>query len=155
MTKMIQNRHISLNRLKRQMFLRDHFNWRNRLFAPMSNNKSWQLSEALSKHSRAFCWTMETSTCIIKMILRWTFCCREDPVGLPWLFGWWDPNRFTEDWYVLDHGFEDDPEKGFVLIYYRGQSLVVQMRMWYIIHVYWYIGMFGALWMCMSHVWNC
>ena len=25
--------------------------------------------------------------------------------------------------YVLDHGFEDDPELGFVLIYYRGQLL--------------------------------
>lgn len=29
-----------------------------------------------------------------------------------------------QDWYVLDHGFEDDPEQGFVLIYYRGQTLV-------------------------------
>ena len=25
-----------------------------------------------------------------------------------------------DDWYILDHGFEDDPENGFVLIYYRG-----------------------------------
>ena len=30
----------------------------------------------------------------------------------------------SQDWYVLDHGFEDDPEQGFVLIYYRGQTLV-------------------------------
>jgi len=30
--------------------------------------------------------------------------------------------HYQDDWYVLDHGFEDDPEKGFVLIYYRGQN---------------------------------
>lgn len=30
--------------------------------------------------------------------------------------------NYQDDWYVLDHGFEDDPEQGFVLIYYRGQN---------------------------------
>jgi len=28
--------------------------------------------------------------------------------------------HYQDDWYILDHGFEDDPENGFVLIYYRG-----------------------------------
>eukprot|EP00929_Paragymnodinium_shiwhaense_P101403 TRINITY_DN6448_c0_g1_i1.p1 TRINITY_DN6448_c0_g1~~TRINITY_DN6448_c0_g1_i1.p1 ORF type:complete len:487 (+),score=155.88 TRINITY_DN6448_c0_g1_i1:105-1565(+) len=30
--------------------------------------------------------------------------------------------HYQDDWYVLDHGFEDDPNKGFVLIYYRGNN---------------------------------
>eukprot|EP00438_Fugacium_kawagutii_P026107 Skav224735 [mRNA] locus=scaffold3343:16799:24817:- [translate_table: standard] len=34
----------------------------------------------------------------------------------------------SQDWYVLDHGYEDDPELGFVLIYYRGQKLVQQQH---------------------------
>jgi len=30
--------------------------------------------------------------------------------------------HYQDDWYVLEHGFEDDPQFGFVLIYYRGQN---------------------------------
>jgi len=30
--------------------------------------------------------------------------------------------HYQDDWYVLDHGDEEDPENGFVLIYYRGQN---------------------------------
>eukprot|EP00931_Biecheleriopsis_adriatica_P115429 TRINITY_DN91213_c0_g1_i1.p1 TRINITY_DN91213_c0_g1~~TRINITY_DN91213_c0_g1_i1.p1 ORF type:complete len:518 (+),score=106.47 TRINITY_DN91213_c0_g1_i1:63-1556(+) len=30
--------------------------------------------------------------------------------------------HYQDDWYVLDHGDEDDPEKGWALIYYRGQN---------------------------------
>jgi len=30
--------------------------------------------------------------------------------------------HYQDDWYVLDHGDEDDPDLGFVLIYYRGQN---------------------------------
>uniref|UniRef100_A0A7S4WHS9 VDE lipocalin domain-containing protein n=1 Tax=Alexandrium monilatum TaxID=311494 RepID=A0A7S4WHS9_9DINO len=30
--------------------------------------------------------------------------------------------HYQDDWYILDHGFEDDPELGFVLVYYRGQN---------------------------------
>lgn len=30
--------------------------------------------------------------------------------------------NYQDDWYVLDHDYEDDPDLGFVLIYYRGQN---------------------------------
>lgn len=38
--------------------------------------------------------------------------------------------NYQDDWYVLDHGNEDDPELGFVLIYYRGQTLGCQHHLW-------------------------
>jgi len=30
--------------------------------------------------------------------------------------------HYEDDWYVLDHADEDDPDNGFVLIYYRGRN---------------------------------
>ena len=144
---MIQNRHISLNRLKRQMFLRDHFNWRFRLFASMYNNKSWQLPEALSKHSRAFCWTMETSTCIIKMILRWTFCCREDPVGLPWLFGWWEFRHLclkSPLW--LDHWIFVEAYELLIASPRTGMSWTMALRMIRRRDLFWSTTVARALW---------
>ena len=53
--------------------------------------------------------------------------------------------KSPQDWYVLDHGFEDDPEQGFVLIYYRGQSLVrCWMMPWPSRHVQRFCGVQGG-----------
>jgi len=30
--------------------------------------------------------------------------------------------HYEDDWYILDHGYEDDPDLGFVLVYYRGRN---------------------------------